>query len=189
MEEKTLYTVTIFSENRVGLLNQISIIYTRRKLNIESLSVSPSSIKGIHKFTITSYSDRETIEKLVKQIEKRIGVLKSFFYTDDEIIYQEIALYKVPTDKLIDEPDLEKIIRKYNARILEMSRDYTILEKTGHPEETESLFEELKNYDIRQFVRSGRVAVTKDINEYVSMFIEERKRAKEELYNGESEIL
>ena len=181
MEEKTLYTVTIFSEIRVGLLNQISIIYTRRKLNIESLSVSPSSIKGIHKFTITSYSDRETIEKLVKQVEKRIGVLKSFFYTDDEIIYQEIALYKVPTDKLIEEQDLEKIIRKYNARILEMSRDYTILEKTGHPEETEALFEDLKRHDIRQFVRSGRVAVTKDTNEYVSMFIEERMRAKEEL--------
>ena len=181
MEEKTLYTVTIFSENRVGLLNQISIIYTRRKLNIESLSVSPSSIKGIHKFTITSYSDRETIEMLVKQVEKRIGVLKSFFYTDDEIIYQEIALYKVPTDKLIEEQDLEKIIRKYNARILEMSRDYTILEKTGHPEETEALFEDLKRHDIRQFVRSGRVAVTKDTNEYVSMFIEERMRAKEEL--------
>ena len=181
MEEKTLYTVTIFSENRVGLLNQISIIYTRRKLNIESLSVSPSSIKGIHKFTITSYSDRETIEKLVKQVEKRIGVLKSFFYTDDEIIYQEIALYKVPTSNLIEEPNLEKIIRKYNARILEMAKDYTILEKTGHPEETESLFEELKCHDIRQFVRSGRVAVTKDINEYVTMFLEERRKKKEEL--------
>ena len=181
MEEKQLYTVTIFSENRVGLLNQISIIYTRRKLNIESLSVSPSSIKGIHKFTITSYSDRETIEKLVKQVEKRIGVLKSFFYTDDEIIYQEIALYKVPTSSLIEEPNLEKIIRKYNARILEMAKDYTILEKTGHPEETESLFEELKCHDIRQFVRSGRVAVTKDINEYVTMFLEERRKKKEEL--------
>lgn len=179
MEGKTLYTVTIFSENRVGLLNQISIIYTRRKLNIESLSVSPSSIKGVHKFTITSYSDRETIEKLVKQVEKRIGVLKSFFYTDDEIIYQEIALYKVPTEKLLEEPNFEKIIRKYNARILEMSRDYTILEKTGHPEETEALFEDLKSHDIRQFVRSGRVAVTKDTNEHVTMFIEERKRAKE----------
>ena len=95
MEEKQLYTVTIFSENRVGLLNQISIIYTRRKLNIESLSVSPSSIKGIHKFTITSYSDRETIEKLVKQVEKRIGVLKSFFYTDDESIIKKESIYYV----------------------------------------------------------------------------------------------
>lgn len=183
MEEKQLYTVTIFSENRVGLLNQISIIYTRRKLNIESLSVSPSSIKGIHKFTITSYSDRETIEKLVKQVEKRIGVLKSFFYTDDEIIYQEIALYKVPTSKLIEEPNLEKIIRKYNARILEMSKDYTILEKTGHPEETESLFEDLKRHDIRQFVRSGRVAITKSPEEYVTMFLEEQARRRAEIEN------
>ena len=88
-------------------------------------------------------------------------------------------MYKVPTEKLLEEPNLEKIIRKYNARILEMSRDYTILEKTGHPEETEALFEDLKSHDIRQFVRSGRVAVTKDTNEHVTMFIEERKRAKE----------
>lgn len=108
-------------------------------------------------------------------------MLKSFFYTDDEIIYQEIALYKVPTEKLLEEPNLEKIIRKYNARILEMSRDYTVLEKSGHPEETEALFEDLKCHDIRQFVRSGRVAVTKDINEYVTMFIEERKQAKEDM--------
>ena len=109
--DNTLYTVAVFSENRVGLLNQISIIFTRRKLNIESLSVSPSSIKGVHKFTITAYSDEETIEKLVKQIEKRIDVLKAFYYTDNEIVYQEIALYKVPTKNLIEEQNLDKIIR------------------------------------------------------------------------------
>ena len=100
--EKQLFTVTVFSENQVGLLNQISIIYTRRCLNIESLSVSPSSIEGIHKFTITTWSDRVTMEKVVKQIEKRIDVLKSFLYTDDEIVYQEIALYKVPTEQLLN---------------------------------------------------------------------------------------
>ena len=49
-----LFTFSIFSENRVGLLNQISIIFTRRSVNIETLSVSPSSIPGIHKFTITA---------------------------------------------------------------------------------------------------------------------------------------
>ena len=116
-------------------------------------------------------------------VEKRIGVLKSFFYTDDEIIYQEIALYKVPTEKLLEEPNLEKIIRKYNARILEMSRDYTILEKTGHPEETEALFEDLKSHDIRQFVRSGRVAITKSPEEYVTMFLEEQARRRAEIEN------
>ncbi|MDD6007241.1 MAG: acetolactate synthase small subunit [Bacteroidales bacterium] len=176
--DNTLYTVAVFSENRVGLLNQISIIFTRRKLNIESLSVSPSSIKGVHKFTITAYSDEETIEKLVKQIEKRIDVLKAFYYTDNEIVYQEIALYKVPTKNLIEEQNLEKIIRKHNARILEISAEYTVIEKTGHNEETEALFEELKRYGITQFVRSGRVAITKSNKEFVTEYIEEQEQRK-----------
>lgn len=184
MEEKNnkeLFTVTVFSENRVGLLNQISIIFTRRKLNIESLSVSPSSIQGVHKFTITTWADEPTIAKLVAQIEKRIDVLKSFYYRDDEIVYQEIALYKVPTAELLKEKKLEEIIRRHNARILEVTREYTVLEKTGHDDETTALFEELKQYDIRQFVRSGRVAITKSPNEYVTMYIEERARRKEEV--------
>ena len=124
MTQQTLYTVTVYSENQVGLLNQISIIFTRRQLNIESLSVSGSAIEGVHKFTITTYSDRETMEKLVKQIEKRIDVLRAFFYTDDEIIFQEVALYKVPTDKLLDDRSIEDLIRKHNARILEVNRTY-----------------------------------------------------------------
>ena len=184
MEEinnKELFTVTVFSENRVGLLNQISIIFTRRKLNIESLSVSPSSIAGVHKFTITAYADETTIAKLVQQIEKRIDVLKSFYYRDDEIVYQEVALYKVPTAELLDEKNLEAIIRHHNASILEITREYTVIEKTGHDDETTALFEELKRYDIRQFVRSGRVAVTKSPEEYVTMYIEERARRKEEV--------
>ena len=184
MEEnnnKELFTVTVFSENRVGLLNQISIIFTRRKLNIESLSVSPSSIKGVHKFTITAYADETTIAKLVQQVEKRIDVLKSFYYRDDEIVYQEVALYKVPTAELLNEKNLEAIIRHHNARILEITNEYTIKEKTGHDDETTALFEELKRFDIRQFVRSGRVAVTKSPEEYVTMYIEERARRKEEV--------
>ena len=174
----TLYTVAVFSENRVGLLNQISIIFTRRKLNIETLTVSPSSIKGVHKFTITTYTDKQTIQKLVLQIEKRIDVLKAFYYTDDEIVFQEIALYKVPTINLIDEPNLESIIRRHNARILEIAREYTVIEKTGQSDEVEALFEELKKYDIRQFVRSGRVAITKSPAEYVTMFIEEQEKRR-----------
>lgn len=178
--EKQLFTVTVFSENQVGLLNQISIIFTRRSLNIESLSVSPSSIEGIHKFTITTWSDRVTMEKVVKQIEKRIDVLKSFLYTDDEIVYQEIALYKVPTEQLLNETNLEGIIRRHNARILEITKEYTVIEKSGHSDETEALFEELKHYDIRQFVRSGRVAITKSPEEYVTMFLEEQARRRDE---------
>ena len=181
MTQQTLYTVTVYSENQVGLLNQISIIFTRRQLNIESLSVSGSAIEGVHKFTITTYSDRETMEKLVKQIEKRIDVLRAFFYTDDEIIFQEVALYKVPTDKLLDDRSIEDLIRKHNARILEVTRTYTVIEKSGHPDETQSLFEELSRYDVMQFVRSGRVAITKSTVEHVSIFLQEQQYRQNQL--------
>ena len=181
MTQQTLYTVTVYSENQVGLLNQISIIFTRRQLNIESLSVSGSAIEGVHKFTITTYSDRETMEKLVKQIGKRIDVLRAFFYTDDEIIFQEVALYKVPTDKLLDDRSIEDLIRKHNARILEVNRTYTVIEKSGHPDETQSLFEELSRYDVMQFVRSGRVAITKSTVEHVSIFLQEQQYRQNQL--------
>ena len=181
MTQQTLYTVTVYSENQVGLLNQISIIFTRRQLNIESLSVTGSAIEGVHKFTITTYSDRETMEKLVKQIEKRIDVLRAFFYTDDEIIFQEVALYKVPTDKLLDDRSIEDLIRKHNARILEVNRTYTVIEKSGHPDETQSLFEELSRYDVMQFVRSGRVAITKSTVEHVSIFLQEQQYRQNQL--------
>ena len=181
MTQQTLYTVTVYSENQVGLLNQISIIFTRRQLNIESLSVSGSAIEGVHKFTITTYSDRETMEKLVKQIEKRIDVLRAFFYTDDEIIFQEVALYKVPTDKLLDDRSIEDLIRKHNARSLEVNRTYTVIEKSGHPDETQSLFEELSRYDVMQFVRSGRVAITKSTVEHVSIFLQEQQYRQNQL--------
>lgn len=181
MTQQTLYTVTVYSENQVGLLNQISIIFTRRQLNIESLSVSGSAIEGVHKFTITTYSDRETMEKLVKQIEKRIDVLRAFFYTDDEIIFQEVALYKVPTDNLLDDRSIEDLIRKHNARILEVNRTYTVIEKSGHPDETQSLFEELSRYDVMQFVRSGRVAITKSTVEHVSIFLQEQQYRQNQL--------
>ena len=162
MENKTLYTITIFSENTVGLLNQITIIFTRRGLNIETLSVSPSAIEGIHKFTITSYSDKETIEKVVKQIDKRVDIIKAYYNTDEDLIYQEIALYKIPTKKILDFGSMEEIIRRYNARILDITHSWMVIEKTGHYDETQSLFKELsEKVGVLQFIRSGRVAITK----------------------------
>lgn len=181
MENKTLYTFSIFTENHVGLLNQLSIIFTRRCVNIESVSASRCSIPDVHKITMTSYGDRVTMEKIVKIIEKRIDVLKAFLYTDDELVYQEVALYKVPTSKLLDEENLEEIIRRHGARILEITRDYTVLEKTGHNDETEALFEELRRYDIRQFVRSGRVAITKSTTEFVDRFLLEQEQRKQSI--------
>lgn len=179
-QPSTLYTVVVFSENHVGLLNQLSIIFTRRSLNIESISASACSTPGVHKITITCHSDPEMMDKVIKQIEKRIDVIKSFCYTDNDIVYQEVALYKVPTERMLKENHVESIIRRHGARILDITADYTVIEKTGHYDETEALFRELKRYDIKQFVRSGRVVITRSAIEHVDNFLAEREQQRPE---------
>lgn len=182
-KENIAFTLAVFSENTVGILNLISIVFSRRGINVESISASATVIPGITKTTILAFSDRDTMEKVVAQIEKAIFVVKAFLFVDDEIIHQEVALYKVPTEKLIGEEYLEKIIRTYNARILDITAEYTVIEKTGHTDETEALFNELKKYDILQFVRSGRVCVTKDPVEHVTEYLKMREEQKNNLKN------
>jgi acetolactate synthase-1/3 small subunit len=167
--ETKLYTITIFSENTVGLLGQITIIFTRRAINIETLSVSPSALKGIHKFTITLYTTEDVVSKVVKQIDKRIDILKSYYNTDEDLVFQEIALYKVATDKLLAKGSVEDLIRKYHIRILEMNNDFVVLQKAGHYEETQQMFDELsETVGVLQFIRSGRVAITRSKVERLS---------------------
>ena len=172
MDHQT-YTITAFSENHIGLLNRITIIFTRRHVNIESLTVSESSIKGIHKFTIVVNETQEKVEKVVKQIEKLVEVLRAFYHPEDEVIHEEIALYKVPTEALLESNTLEATIRKHNARILEVTPGYTVIEKTGHKEETQELFEQLSKYGVMQFTRSGRIAITKLNKELLSSYLKE----------------
>ncbi|KAA6338423.1 Acetolactate synthase small subunit [termite gut metagenome] len=170
-----LYTIIVYSENIAGILNQITTVFTRRQLNIESLNVSASSIKGVHKYTITTYTDEDTIRKVTKQIEKRIDVVKANYFTDDEVFYREIALYKIPTQELLDSKQVETIISKYNARIIEINSTYTVIQKSGTTEETQSLYEDLKQIKILQFVRSGRIAITKSREEKVSDYLAQRE--------------
>ena len=135
MSDKTLYTIIVHSENIAGLLNQVTAVFTRRQINIESLNVSASSIKGVHKYTITAWTDKDTIEKVVKQIEKKIDVIQAHYFTEDEIYFHEIALYKVSTPAFQENPEASKLIRRYNARIVEVNPVFSIVEKNGMSEE------------------------------------------------------
>jgi acetolactate synthase-1/3 small subunit len=169
------YTITAFSENAIGLLNRITIIFTRRGVNIESLTVSESSIHGIHKFTIVVNCTLDKVIKVTNQIEKLVEVLKAFYHTKNEIIFQEIALYKVETEALLKSNMIETIVRQNNARIIEITQDYTVIEKTGHEFETSKLFAELNKYGVKQFTRSGRIAVTRSNVEFLDEYLSQRE--------------
>jgi acetolactate synthase-1/3 small subunit len=99
MTMKQEYTLTIYTENQVGLLNRIAIMFSRRKINIESMNTSPSEIEGIHRFNILINETEDVVRKIVRQIEKQVDVLKAYFNTNDTISlhstkFQQISLLK-----------------------------------------------------------------------------------------------
>jgi acetolactate synthase-1/3 small subunit len=161
---KQEFTFTVYTENQIGLLNRIAIIFSRRKINIESLSTSPSEIEGIHRFTIVINEVEEVVKKLARQIEKQVEVLKAYYNTNEEIIWQELALYKVPTDIIAEKVKVERLLREYGARAVVIRKDYTVFEATGQREEIEKLVEVLEPYGLIEFVRSARVAIIKESN-------------------------
>ena len=181
------FTVSILTENKPGMLNTDTLVFTRRKLNIDMINVSATEVEGVSRFTIVATTSREQVEKVVKQIRKHIDVLGAFVYEEDEIHYQEIALYKVPTKIFLDGVEVEKIIRSNNARILVIERDYIVIEKTGHKDETSALFKILQKYGVLEFVRSGRVAISKSKRK-TETFLEELEQSTTHSLNNNGTI-
>ncbi len=160
--EKQEYTITLYTENSIGMIGRISTIFSRRKINIESLNTSPSEAEGIHRFTLVINETEDVVRKLCRQIEKQVEVLKAYYNTNDEVIWQEQALYKVPTDVVTEKAPVERLLRQYGASAVVIRNDYTVFETAGHREEIDALTEALAEYNLIEFVRSARIAIIKD---------------------------
>src|SRR5450432_136586 len=159
---KKEFTLTVYTENQIGLLNRIAIIFSRRKINIHSLNTSPSEVTGIHRFNIVIEETEDVVKKLTRQIEKQVDVLKAYYNTNDEIIWQEMALYKVSTDAIAEKVKVERLLREFGARAVAIRKDYTVFETTGHREETDNLIAFLEPFGLIEFVRSARIAIIKE---------------------------
>ena len=162
IDKLNTYTVSIYTENNIGLLNRISAIFLKRHINIESLTTSQSEIDSIFRFVIVVNVSESMIKSIIKQINKQIEVISSFYHTDKETIFLETALYKVKSKSLFDEKHIQKIIKNSQANMVTVSPNYFVIEKTGWRDETEKLYKELEPYGLLQFVRSGRISVSKE---------------------------
>lgn len=171
--ENKLYTLIVHSENFAGLLSQVTAVFTRQQINIESLNVSASSIPGLHKYTITAYTDGDTIKKLAKQVEKVVDVISAHYFSDDQLASTEVALYKL---SMPEQPKVLRIISQHHATMLEVNAVFMVVVKAGDSEEITAMYEELQQFNaVLQFVRSGRIAVTTSYYEKVNEFLESRE--------------
>lgn len=183
---KKEFTLTVYTENQIGLLNRISIIFSRRKINIHSLNTSPSEVPGIHRFNIVIDETEDVVKKLARQIEKQVDVLKAYYNTNDEIIWQEMSLYKIPTDAITEKVKVERLLREFGARAVAIRKDYTVFETTGHREETDKLIKFLEPFGLIEFVRSARIAIIKDSSGFHDKVKEfERRMPGEEVIENE----
>jgi acetolactate synthase-1/3 small subunit len=184
--DKQEYNITVYTENQIGLLNRIAIIFTRRKINIDSLNTSPSEIESIHRFNIVITESEDVVRKVCRQIEKQVEVLKVYYHTNADVVWQELALYKVSTTVIAEQVSVERLLRENGARVVVLRKDYTIFETTGHREETDALINILQPYGLIEFVRSARVAIIKNSDGFNSKLREfERLEPGEEVIENE----
>lgn len=161
MSKKQEFTISVYTENQVGLINKLAIIFTKRKINIESFNSSPSEIQDIYRFTIVIIETENMVLKIARQIEKQLDVLKVYYNTNEEIIWQEMALYKVSADIIAEQVKVERLLRTYGARAVVIRKDFIIFETTGQREEIDNMIKVLEPYGLIEFVRSARIAIIK----------------------------
>lgn len=160
--ENILYTISVYTENNLGLLNRIATIFLKRHINIESLTVSDSEIEHVSRFIIVAHMPEEQVKKVVKQIDKQVEVIKAYYHTNEESVFLQSALFKIKSSLLFDMRQIQNIIKKSNSQIVTVNREFFVIEKSGRKEEIQDLYNELSPYGIMQFVRSGRISVSKD---------------------------
>ena len=183
---KQTYTITVYTEDQIGIVARVSTIFSRRKINIDSLNTCPSEIDGIHRFTIVISETEEVVKKLCRQIEKQVEILKAYFNTDEDIIWQEMALYKIPTNIVEEKLVVERFLRQYGARVVAIRKDYTIFEATGQRNELDALVEKFAAFGLIEFVRSARVAIIKSSEGFHAKLKDfERREPGEEVIENE----
>ena len=131
----------------------------------------------MHKYTITAWSDEDQIIKIARQIEKKIDVIKANYFTDDQLFIRESGLYKLATPMVLENSEISRTIRRFDAQIIEVNPTFTIVMKHGVTEDIISLYRALDTFGcVLQYTRSGRIAVTRGMQEQVSEFLEQREQ-------------
>jgi acetolactate synthase-1/3 small subunit len=158
---KQIFTITADTENHAGVLHRLTSVFTRRKVNIESLCVSETHVDGISRFTISVKLEEVQVQKIIAQIARIIEVKYVAYYTDNQLLFKELAFLKIAVSSIEERRSVEDVARRYNSSVALVDDRTIVLEKIGSEADISSLYHLLSEYRILEFVRSGRIAVTR----------------------------
>jgi acetolactate synthase-1/3 small subunit len=155
------HTISILVENRFGALSRISGLFSGRGYNIESLSVAPTADPTVSRMTIVTMGDDRVVEQIGKQLNKQIDVIKVWNVSQHDAIEREMILVRVSAN----EKNQDEVIRAsqaFGAKVVDVSNSSMALEMMGDEQEVENFLNLLKQFGIKELIRSGTVAMLKD---------------------------
>ena len=158
-----LYTISAYTENCPGVLHRLTTSFTKRKINIESLTVSETETKGISLFTIVVKVESGIIETVIKQLKRIIEVRAVYAYEDHEVLATEVAFIKVATEVVEDRAKIEELALRHSGVIVHVDAKSVVVQATGNSDQIDSLYRMLEPQGILEFVKSGRIAVRKEV--------------------------
>jgi len=161
---KKLYTISAFTENSPGVLHRITVMFTRRKINIESLTVCETEKENTSRFTIVIKAEEDLVRTIVKQINRIIEVKAVYAYLDEDLIFKEIAFFRVKSETPEDRSRVEQHAHWYGAKVVYAEPGSLVLEATGTADEIKSLLRLLESHGVEEFIQSGRIAIAKHKN-------------------------
>ena len=158
-----LHTISMLVRNKPGVLVRIALVFSRRGYNIESLVVSADVTNGeFSRMTITCSGDPDTLEQIIKQVTKLIDVVHAFDHTGQSIYETEVGLVKI-NSKLADRTEILQIAELYSAKVVDYGVDSLIVRIVGAPEKIDVFLSLLRNYQIVELVRSGKIIMTRGL--------------------------
>ena len=158
-----VHTISILVRNKPGVLVRVALVFSRRGYNIESLVVSTDVANGdFSRMTITCSGDPETLEQIIKQVTKLIDVVHAFDHTGQAVYETEVALVKIECN-VGDRTEILQIAELYSAKVVDYGVDSLIIRIVGAAEKLDVFLSLLRNYQIVELVRSGKIIMTRGL--------------------------
>ena len=157
---ENIHTISLLVANKPGVLVRVSLIFSRRGFNIESLVVSPALDGRFSRMTITAQGDKGTLEQIIKQAAKLVDVVAAHEHTDAHAVEKELALIKVAV-KDENRGELLQVISHFKGQTVDLAQNSLVIQLTGSTEKLDAAVEMLCSYGIIEIVRTGKIVMAR----------------------------
>ena len=164
LEPKLEHTISLFVNNKPGVLVRVALVFARRGYNIESLVVSPAANGDFSRMTITCSGDPNTLGQIIRQLQKLVDVVRAIDHSSDESYGTEIALVKVAC-ALDQRTEILQVAEHFHAKVVDYGPHSLMLRIYGSSEKLDAFIGLLRPYGLRELVRSGKILMARGVQE------------------------